>query len=227
MSLCKACSHFAGYVMLDMSWLVYIECRCIHKGGQQDGVCSAGAVCQAGTGCEGAAGVPPDCAGLPLLLRAQENDQHHLPNWRLVSPCTSWHTPLCALLPVMVCSNALQQAASLMLATCICSVLLLYLVRTHCCLRFAAKSAHLLTLSLLCVTLRLFFDLNLLMPCRIEGMMCARLFTKGAAEQILELCTLRIKDDSGVARFSQQEKQDLLDSFSGDGTRYSTFSQSD
>lgn len=52
-------------------------------------------------------------------------------------------------------------------------------------------------------------------------MMCARLFTKGAAEQILELCTLRIKDDSGVARFSQQEKQDLLDSFSGDGTRYS------
>ena len=50
-------------------------------------------------------------------------------------------------------------------------------------------------------------------------MMCARLFTKGAAEQILDLCTLRIRDDSGVARFSQQEKQDLLDSFSGDGTR--------
>ena len=59
----------------------------------------------------------------------------------------------------------------------------------------------------------------LIVMCRIEGMMCARLFTKGAAEQILELCTLRVRDDSGVARFSQQEKQDLLNSFSGDGTR--------
>ena len=51
-------------------------------------------------------------------------------------------------------------------------------------------------------------------------MMCARLFTKGAAEQVLELCNLRIRDDSGVARFSQQEKQELLDSFGQDGNRW-------
>lgn len=56
--------------------------------------------------------------------------------------------------------------------------------------------------------------------CSIEGMMCARLFTKGAAEIILELCTLRVRDDSGVARLEQQEKQQLLDSFSQDGNRY-------
>ena len=56
--------------------------------------------------------------------------------------------------------------------------------------------------------------------CSIDGMMCARLFTKGAAEIILELCTLRVRDDSGVARLGQQEKQQLLDSFSQDGNRY-------
>lgn len=55
--------------------------------------------------------------------------------------------------------------------------------------------------------------------CSIEGMMCARLFTKGAAEQILQLCTRRIRDDSGVALLSPEEKQQLLDSFSQDGNR--------
>lgn len=55
--------------------------------------------------------------------------------------------------------------------------------------------------------------------CSIEGMMCARLFTKGAAEQILELCTRRIRDDSGVALLGPEEKQNLLDSFSHDGNR--------
>lgn len=50
-------------------------------------------------------------------------------------------------------------------------------------------------------------------------MMCARLFTKGAAEQILELCTRRIRDDSGVALLGPEEKQHLLDSFSHDGNR--------
>lgn len=55
--------------------------------------------------------------------------------------------------------------------------------------------------------------------CSIEGMMCARLFTKGAAEQILELCTRRIRDDSGVALLGLDEKQHLLDSFSRDGNR--------
>lgn len=57
------------------------------------------------------------------------------------------------------------------------------------------------------------------MACSIEGMMCARLFTKGAAEQILELCTRRIRDDSGVALLGPEEKQHLLDSFSHDGNR--------
>lgn len=55
--------------------------------------------------------------------------------------------------------------------------------------------------------------------CSIEGMMCARLFTKGAAEQILELCTRRIRDDSGVALLGPDEKQHILDSFSRDGNR--------
>ena len=55
--------------------------------------------------------------------------------------------------------------------------------------------------------------------CSIEGMMCARLFTKGAAEQILELCTRRIRDDSGVALLGPDEKQHLLSSFSHDGNR--------
>lgn len=50
-------------------------------------------------------------------------------------------------------------------------------------------------------------------------MMCARLFTKGAAEQILELCTRRVRDDSGVALLGPEEKQQLLDSFSEDGNR--------
>ncbi|KAL3161892.1 hypothetical protein ABBQ38_008979 [Trebouxia sp. C0009 RCD-2024] len=53
----------------------------------------------------------------------------------------------------------------------------------------------------------------------IEGMMCARLFTKGAAEQILELCTRRVRDDSGVALLGPDEKQQILDSFCEDGNR--------
>ncbi|DBA89907.1 TPA: hypothetical protein ACH3X2_004399 [Trebouxia sp. C0005] len=53
----------------------------------------------------------------------------------------------------------------------------------------------------------------------IEGMMCARLFTKGAAEIILDLCTTRIRDDSGVARITDEEKQQLLADFSQDGNR--------
>ena len=51
-------------------------------------------------------------------------------------------------------------------------------------------------------------------------MMCARLFTKGAAEQIVQLCTKRIRDDSGVALLGHEEKQHLLASFSEDGNRY-------
>ena len=50
-------------------------------------------------------------------------------------------------------------------------------------------------------------------------MMCARLFTKGAAEIILDLCTKRIRDDSGVAQITQEEKQQLLEDFSQDGNR--------
>lgn len=49
--------------------------------------------------------------------------------------------------------------------------------------------------------------------------MCARLFTKGAAEQILELCTRRVRDDSGVALLGPDEKQQILDSFNEDGNR--------
>lgn len=53
----------------------------------------------------------------------------------------------------------------------------------------------------------------------IEGMMCARLFTKGAAEIILDLCTKRVRDDSGVTKMSQEEKDELLQNFSQDGNR--------
>ncbi len=65
----------------------------------------------------------------------------------------------------------------------------------------------------------MFNAIHLCIACRIEGMMCARLFTKGAAEIILDLCTKRIRDDSGVARITHEEKQQLLTDFSQDGNR--------
>ena len=73
---------------------------------------------------------------------------------------------------------------------------------------------HVLKLGPACST-----SMHVCLACRIEGMMCARLFTKGAAEIILDLCTKRIRDDSGVAQITQEEKQQLLEDFSQDGNR--------
>ena len=56
-------------------------------------------------------------------------------------------------------------------------------------------------------------------------MMCARLFTKGAAEIILDLCTQRVRDDSGVTKLSQEEKDELLHNFSKDGNRCALVAQ--
>ena len=49
--------------------------------------------------------------------------------------------------------------------------------------------------------------------------MCARVFTNSAAEIILDLCTKRVRDDSGVTKMSQEEKDELLQNFSQDGNR--------
>ena len=59
----------------------------------------------------------------------------------------------------------------------------------------------------------------MLCACSVEGMLCARLYTKGAAELLLQQCGSRLADDARVARLSQEEKNALLDSFAADGNR--------
>lgn len=55
--------------------------------------------------------------------------------------------------------------------------------------------------------------------CSVNGMMCARLYTKGAAELLLQQCSLRLVAGAGAERLSQPEKDDLLHSFAADGNR--------
>jgi len=55
--------------------------------------------------------------------------------------------------------------------------------------------------------------------CSANGMLCARLYTKGAAELLLQQCNLRFVDGSNVGRLSQQEKDGILHDFAADGNR--------
>ena len=55
--------------------------------------------------------------------------------------------------------------------------------------------------------------------CSVEGMLCARLYTKGAAELLLQQCSARLSDGTRAERLSQEEKSTLLDSFAADGNR--------
>jgi magnesium-transporting ATPase (P-type) len=49
--------------------------------------------------------------------------------------------------------------------------------------------------------------------------MCARLFTKGAAEVLLEQCSTYVSEDSSVRYITDEEKQQILQSLSQDGKR--------
>ena len=60
---------------------------------------------------------------------------------------------------------------------------------------------------------------SMLCACSVEGMLCARLYTKGAAELLLQQCASRLADGTRVERLSQEEKSALLESFAVDGNR--------
>ena len=62
--------------------------------------------------------------------------------------------------------------------------------------------------------------LRVLCACSVEGMLCARLYTKGAAELLLQQCSSRLAADTRAERLSQGEKSGLLDSFAADGNRF-------
>ncbi|KAK9828539.1 hypothetical protein WJX72_000653 [[Myrmecia] bisecta] len=55
--------------------------------------------------------------------------------------------------------------------------------------------------------------------CSLDGAQCCRVFSKGAAELMLDICAMRIASDSSVTHFTQEEKDELLDSFGQDGSR--------
>ena len=61
--------------------------------------------------------------------------------------------------------------------------------------------------------------LSVLCACSVEGMMCARLYTKGAAELLLQQCSSRLAEGTRAERLSQEDKSGLLDSFAADGNR--------
>ena len=52
-----------------------------------------------------------------------------------------------------------------------------------------------------------------------NGTMRARMFTKGAAEIVLDLCTTGIAEDSSVTALEYEEKARLLGRFQQDGHR--------
>ena len=58
-----------------------------------------------------------------------------------------------------------------------------------------------------------------LCACSVEGMLCARMYTKGAAELLLQQCSSRLADGARAERLSQEEKNTLLESFAADGNR--------
>ena len=53
----------------------------------------------------------------------------------------------------------------------------------------------------------------------VSGMLCGRLYTKGAAELLLQQCSSRLVDGAGAECLSQREKDDILHSFAADGNR--------
>lgn len=57
-------------------------------------------------------------------------------------------------------------------------------------------------------------------PLRLDGMMCAKVFTKGAAEIVLSMCDNQLLPDGSVAPMLEEDKQRLLASFGKDGRRY-------
>ena len=61
--------------------------------------------------------------------------------------------------------------------------------------------------------------LSVLCACSVEGMLCARLYTKGAAELLLQQCSSRLSEGIRAERLSQGEKSSLLESFAADGNR--------
>ena len=55
--------------------------------------------------------------------------------------------------------------------------------------------------------------------CSVNGMLCGRLYTKGAAELLLQQCSSRLGEGGSVERLSQREREDILQSFAADGNR--------
>ncbi|BDA45515.1 Plasma membrane calcium-transporting ATPase 1 [Coccomyxa sp. Obi] len=51
-----------------------------------------------------------------------------------------------------------------------------------------------------------------------SGALCARLFTKGAAEIVLDQCAMRVAEDSSVTYLSDEEKQQILQCFANEGS---------
>lgn len=54
--------------------------------------------------------------------------------------------------------------------------------------------------------------------CSTSGALCARLFTKGAAEILLDQCSTRVAEDSSVTYLNDAEKQQILQSFAKEGS---------
>ena len=50
-------------------------------------------------------------------------------------------------------------------------------------------------------------------------MMCAKVFTKGAAEIVLSMCDNQLLPDGSVAPMPEEDKQRLLATFGRDGRR--------
>lgn len=55
--------------------------------------------------------------------------------------------------------------------------------------------------------------------CSQEGVVCARLYTKGAPELLLRQCSSRLADGASIEHLSEAEKDNLLQSFAADGNR--------
>ena len=53
----------------------------------------------------------------------------------------------------------------------------------------------------------------------MNGMLCGRLYTKGAPELLLQQCSSRLADGARAEALSQQDKDDILRSFAADGNR--------
>ena len=58
-----------------------------------------------------------------------------------------------------------------------------------------------------------------LSACSTDAAKQARVYTKGAAELVLDLCATRMSDDGSVTALTRQEKDTLLHMFGQDGNR--------